>query len=154
MTGLGPPLPPRLTPLVGVIVCNARAAPRPTPAGAPGPLQREPRAKEANYFLIVDTDNLTVSLPHNSCPPVYSRVSVDPSFPSFFFFSGPPRCLQSLMHTGAGLFFFPSSFSCLVGKIFSVLLTLLAYQRGEPLTIPPRGTATTGGCEGVKGHLL
>lgn len=106
MTGLGPPLPPRLTPLVGVIVCNARAAPRPTPAGAPGPLQREPRAKEANYFLIVDTDNLTVSLPHNSCPPVYSRVSVDPSFPSFFFFSGPPRCLQSLMHTGPGLFFF------------------------------------------------
>lgn len=52
--------------------------------------------------------------------------------------------------------FFPplSSFSCLVGRIFSVQLTLLAYQRGEPLTIPPQGTATTGGCEGVKGHLL
>lgn len=98
------------------------------------------RATQANYFLIVDTDNPTISLPHNSCPPVYSCLPLAASFPSF---SGPPRCTQAECTPDMHFFFFP----CCVGKALSVLLTISAYQRRALLKMLPQGTAETGGCE-------
>lgn len=128
-------------PLVGLIVCNARAMPHPTPAG-PWAAAARPTGLQRPIISLLLTQTTWQSPSHITpvlpCTPVSLRL---PRFPSL---SGPPRCLQGQMHTGAREYFF----SFRAGRILSVLLTFSTYQQRQPLTMMPQGTTVAGECEG------
>lgn len=139
MTGLGPPLPSPVDPHVGVIVCNTRAVPHPTPA-CPQATAARPYGLHRPIISLLLTQTTRQSPSHITpvlpCPLVSLWLPPSHRFEDHL---GVRRPNARRTCT----FVFP----CCVGKGLSVLLTISAYQRRTLLKMPPQGAAVTGGCQ-------
>lgn len=138
MTGLGPPLPSPVDPHVGVIVCNTRAVPHPTPA-CPQATAARPYGLHRPIISLLLTQTTRQSPSHITavlpCPPVSLWLPPSHRFEDHLGVRRPNACRTCTF------------FSMLCWQALSVLLTISAYQRRALLKMLPQGAAVTGGSE-------